>query len=202
MLRLGRGDHVHLRARMQVAEDPFDVAGGAEPAGGVTGVAYPQHAELHRRFTCHVHPQLARDAVLLVLVDAVAEAMAHAIRAVAGAGQRGRRPEPPGLLVADIERLAAGVADRVVVPGREPELMSILRPRIAGVRFAGHDAEPGIGQYVRPRRRRRLSLRQVDHVLVAVRGERAEAVAFAQRRGGWIDRPRIGARAVADVILP
>src|SRR3546814_9494972 len=143
MLRLGRGDHVHLRARMQVAEDPFDVAGGAEPAGGVTGVAYPQHAELHRRFTCHVHPQLARDAVLLVLVDAVAEAMAHAIRAVAGAGQRGRRPEPPGLLVADIERLAAGVADRVVVPGREPELMRILRPRVAGVRFAGHAAEPG-----------------------------------------------------------
>src|SRR3546814_1193342 len=80
MLRLGRGNHVHLRARMQVAEDPFDVAGGAEPAGGVTGVAYPQHAELHRRFTCHVHPQLARDAVLLVLVDAVAEAVAAAIR--------------------------------------------------------------------------------------------------------------------------
>src|SRR3546814_7703512 len=75
--------------------------------------------------------------------------MAHAIRAVAGAGQRGRRPEPPGLLVAAIERLAAGVADRVVVPGREPELMRILRPRVAGVRFAGHAAEPGIGQHVR-----------------------------------------------------
>src|SRR3546814_365112 len=116
--------------------------------------------------------------------------------------QRGRRPEPPGLLVADVERLAAGVADRVVVPGREPELMRILRPRVAGVRFAGHAAEPGIGQHVRPRRRRRLPRRQVDHVLVAVRGERAEAVAFAQRRGGWTERPRIGARAVAAVILP
>src|SRR3546814_3834706 len=104
--------------------------------------------------------------------------------------------------LADIERLAAGVADRVVVPGREPELMRILRPRVAGVRFAGHAAEPGIGQHVRPWRRRRLSLRRVDHVLVAVRGERAEAVAFAQRRGGWIERPRIGARAVADVLLP
>src|SRR3546814_7788377 len=68
--------------------------------------------------------------------------------------------------------------------------MRILRPRVAGVRFAGHAAEPGIGQHVRPWRRRRLSLRQVDHVLVAVRGERAEAVAFAQRRGGWIERPR------------
>src|SRR3546814_11880669 len=122
---------------MQVAEDPFDVAGGAEPACGVTGVAYPQHAELHRRFTCHVHPQLARDAVLLVLVDAVAEAVAHAIRAVAGDGQRGRRPEPPGLLVAAVERLPAGVADRVVVPGRQPELLRLLRPSVAGVRSAG-----------------------------------------------------------------
>src|SRR3546814_15749656 len=91
------------------------------------------HAELHRRFTCHVHPQLARDAVLLVLVDAVAEAMAHAIRAVAGAGQRGRRPEPPGLLVADIERLAAGVADRDVVRTEErrvgKECVSTFRSR-------------------------------------------------------------------------
>src|SRR3546814_11701016 len=116
---------------MQGAEDPFDVAGGAEPAGAVTGVAYPQHAELHRRFTCHVHPQLARDAVLRVPVDAVAEAMAHAIRAVAGAGQRGRRPAPPGLLLADIERLAAGVADRAAVHGRDPETIPILPPPLS-----------------------------------------------------------------------
>src|SRR3546814_12720273 len=63
MLRLGRGDPVHLRARMQVAEDPFDVAGGAEPAGAVTGVAYPQHAELPRPFTFPVPPPLPRTAV-------------------------------------------------------------------------------------------------------------------------------------------
>src|SRR5690606_4624344 len=95
MLRLGRGDHVHLRARVQVAEDPFDVARGAEPARGVAGIAHAQHAELYRRFARHVHPQVARDAILLVLVDAVAEAVADPVGAPTGSGQTAQRHGPP-----------------------------------------------------------------------------------------------------------
>ena len=80
--------------------------------------------ELDRRVHRHVDPQLGDDAVLGVLEDAVAKAVADDVRRGAAGRQRRGRPELAGLLVADVERLAAGVLDRIVVPGREPKLVA------------------------------------------------------------------------------
>ena len=50
------GHHVHLGLGMQVAEDPFDVAGGGQPARTAGAVVQLEHAELHRVLEADVHP--------------------------------------------------------------------------------------------------------------------------------------------------
>ncbi len=74
--RIRFGDHVHRGLLAQVAEQPFDVAGGAEPARPAGIVAQFQHRELHRGVQRHIDPQLGMDAVLDVFEHAVAEAVA------------------------------------------------------------------------------------------------------------------------------
>ena len=167
------GDHVHLRARMQVAEDPFDVTGGGEPARTSGLVVQLEHAVLHRVLQPDVHPQLAGDAVFDMLVHAVAEAVARAIAAGAATWQCHRRPDPAALLVAQVERLARGVADRIVVPRGQAEFVRVLAPGVTGRTLAHHATELRVGKHVRPRRRRGLSVAELDDVFAAIGREPA-----------------------------
>ena len=47
----------------------------------------------------------------------------------------------PGLFVAQVERLSARIAHRVVVPGREAEQVGVLAPRVAESAFRDDGAE-------------------------------------------------------------
>lgn len=174
-------DHMQLRARADVAQHPFHVASDAEPAWTAGKILQPQMAELDRPLHIHEHPQLAADAVFDMAVDAVAEAVAHRVAATAAAWQRHRRPHLPGVFVAQVERLAGGIADRIVMPGREPEFVRVFGPAIAGAAVADHAAELRIGHHVAPRRRCCDAFVQGDAVLAAVGGEGTQAVVEQHR---------------------
>ena len=123
-------DHVHRGFRPQVAQHPLHVAGGGEPAHAAGIVADLQHRELHRRVGGHVHPDLRADSALAVLEHAVAESVPAHVRLHAPARHGHGRPEVPGLLVAKIIGLAAGVAHRIVAPRSQAELVRVFRPGI------------------------------------------------------------------------
>ena len=81
-------------------------------------------------------------------------AVAEAVADRAGSRRRhrpgGRRPEAEDVLVAQIEGLAMRVADRVVVPGREPVLAAVARPGGGGAALGGDEAEGLVGDHVGP----------------------------------------------------
>src|SRR5512142_3499297 len=112
-----------------------------------------------------------------MLEDAVAEAVPAHVAVDAGRGERRRRPEPSGLLVPDVEGLARGVAHRVVVPGRQPELVGVLDPGIGAPAFADDGADLGAGDDVGPRRPCGLTGLERNDVFAAVRREAAQPVA-------------------------
>ena len=182
------GDHVHRRLGSQIAKDPFHVTGGREPARTPRSIAHLQHRELHRRIDGDVHAKLGADAILAVLEDAVAEAVAGDIGAGAAGGQRRGRPELPGFLVAQEERFSACIAHGVVVPGRETKLVRVLAPRVRQPGFGNDRAEVRIRQHVDPGRRRRLARAQRDDVLAAVGRESPKPVGQDQLARGRFGR--------------
>ena len=153
-VRVDRGDHVRGGLPAEVTEDPLHVAGGGQAARSAGGVADLQDRPLHGRRRVHVHPQLRRDAVFGVLEHAVAESMPARVRTVASGRQRRRRPEAAALLVAKVEGLPAGIGDRVVVPGRQAELVGVLGPAVRRTALGDDGAEAGVRQHVDPGRRR------------------------------------------------
>ena len=185
------GDHVHLRPRMQVAEDPFDIAGGAQPARAPGPVVQLEHAVFHRVLQADVHPQFAGDAVLDMLVHAVAETVARAIRPGSAARQWHRRPHASGLFVAQVEGLARGIADRIVVPWGQAELVRVLAPGIAGRALAHHAAELRVGEHVRPGCGRGLPVLEVDDVFASIGREATDAIAEETFFRNFLERPRI-----------
>src|SRR5690606_15075181 len=100
-------------------------------------------------------------------------------RGGAVAGQRDRRPVRAGLLVAQVEGLAAGVDQRIVVPRREPILVRVLEPGVGAAALADDGAEARVGDDVRPRRRSRL-VPVDDDVFARIAGEAAEVVVEEQ----------------------
>ena len=177
------GEHMRRRLGAHVAEHPFDIAGHAQAARPPRAVAQTQHGELHCRIERDEDPQLGVDAVGLVFEEAVSKAMAGGERVVTRAGQRGRRPELAALLVAQVDGLAAAVADRVVVPGREAQLVGVLAPGVGAAGFRDHAAEARVGKHVGPRRRRLLAGRRGDDVLARV-GSRRRPGRWQGRRDG------------------
>ena len=97
--------------------------------------------EISRRIERDEDRQLGHDAALAMLEHAVAEPVPRHVRADAAAGQRRGGPELSRLLVAQVERLAAGVAHRIVVPRRETELVRVLAPRVRRAGLRDHRAE-------------------------------------------------------------
>ena len=170
----------------QVAEHPLDVTGRAQLARAARHVGEPQHRELHRRVEGDEDRQLGTDAVRGVLEHAVAEAVAglelRGPRAVGRAGQGGRRPHVAAFLVAQVDRLAAGVADGIVVPRRQSQFVGVLAPGVGTPGLRDHATEARIGEHVDPRRRRPRPRRRRDDVFASVGGKAADAVVGRSRR--------------------
>ena len=198
---VGRDLGVDMRRVLltQVAEHPFDVAGGGEAAAARAVVAQHQARELHRIVERDEYRQLAVHRRLVVLEHAIAEAVAGAVRRcglvvarVARGRPRGRRPDLAAVLVAQEDFLAAGVGHRVVVPGREPQLMGVLAPGVGAAGLRHDRAEARVGDDVDPGRGRPMHAVGGDHVLTPVGREAANAVEERQRAGVLTRRRRHG----------
>ncbi len=180
------GDDVHQIGVPPLAQHQLPIPGERQPPGAPRMVAQLDRHELHRRVHGDVGGQLREDAGFVVLEHAVAEPVPAHIPGPAGGGQRRGRPERARLLVAEVERLAAAVADRVVVEGGQAELVGVLHPGVGAAPLADDRADVRAGDDVGPRRRRALAGLEGDDVFAAVRREAAQAVvedAFARRQG-------------------
>ena len=189
--RVDLGGDVHRRAGTQVAEHPLRVPGHAQPSRHRRVVAQLDQRELDRCVQRDEHGHFRADAGGVVFEHAVAEPVAAHVRVRAGYGRRRRRPEPAGVLVPQVERLAARVHHWIVVPRREPELVCILGPGVAGAALGDDRAELRIGQHVDPGRGRGAARAQRHDVFAAVAREPAELV------GQHEVRPRLGRRGRA-----
>ena len=164
----------------QIAQHPLDKSGGREFAGAVRVVAHQEHHELDGRIRGHVHRQGGADAAFAVLENAVAESVPGRVGRKATAGQRRRRPVMAAFLVAKVQGFAARIADRIVGPGREPELMRVLLPGVGKPALGDDRAEVRVGEHIHPRGRGQLPLSCGDDIFAPVRGETAQAVVEGQ----------------------
>ena len=181
-----RGDDLHHRLGPLVAEHPLDVTGHGQLPRLVGRVAQRERRELHRRVDRDMDAQRGRDPVLGVLEAAVAESVPDLVRQGAARRLQRRRPEPAGRLVANVERLGAGIGHRVVGPRRQTQFVGVLAPG-GGAAALGHQrAELGVRDHVRPGRRRHVVGRHRHHVLAMILGEAAVAVEREQR--GRVER--------------
>ena len=164
------------------AEHPFDIGGNGEPAGAPRLVDHRETTHLDRVLEGNELQELEGDAVGDVLESAVALSMPDDVGLPGLTNRkRGGAPEIARLLIADVDRLARRIADRIVRPGGELVLTAVERPRVSRARLGDLEAEAGIGDHVDPGRRR-LPFRLEDrHVLPSVRGEAAEAVEELER---------------------
>ena len=74
------------------------------------------------------------NAALVVLEDTIAKAVTcdSGMLCSALTGKWGRGPEPPALLVAQVQRLPAGVSDGVVLPWGQSKLVRVFGPSVGG----------------------------------------------------------------------
>ncbi len=159
-----------------LAQHQLPVSGERQPARTPRAIAQLHDHELDGRVHGDVGGHLREDVGFVVLEDAVSEAVPALVPRAAAGGQRSGRPEGARLLVPDVERLPAAVADRVVVEGGQAELVSVLHPRVGAPALADDRPDVGTRDHVRPRRRRGLPGLQADDVFAAVGREAAEAV--------------------------
>src|SRR5690349_11353219 len=109
---------------------PLDIQRDAETARLTTIMLQAQPEDFHRVARRDRQAQLAGDVVAPVRKRAIARAMLDAD--VTGPGRpRHGRPERAAHLIAQVERFARRIADRIVRPGGEPVLTAVLRPGIA-----------------------------------------------------------------------
>ncbi|MNJ37091.1 hypothetical protein D3C77_318980 [compost metagenome] len=173
---------MHGRLAAQVAQYPFDKAGCRQSPYPPAGVGDLEPGEFDWRVQGDENPQFAAQTVFDIFEDAVAKAVTGAISARARAGLRSGRPELTAVFVTQVYGFATGIAYRVVVPGREPELMGILAPRVGAASLRHDAAELRIGQHIDPWRRR-WPAGDVGHdVLAAIGTETAIGVGEFQRR--------------------
>ena len=184
-VRIRFGDDVHQIGVSPLAQHQFPVPGQRQATRAPRMVAQLDHHELHRRVHGDVGEQFRGDAGFVVLEHAVAEPVPAHIAGPAAGGQRRRRPERTRFLVADVERLAAAVAERVVVPGGQPELVRVFHPGVRAAALADDRADVRAGDDIDPRRRRGLTGFEGDDVFAPVGREAAQTVAenaFARRQ--------------------
>jgi len=181
--------HVHQRFGAQFAQHPLPIPRHRKLPRPVGLIDDLEHRELDRRIHRDIHRKLGADALVRMLKDAVPHSMPRDVRRAPPRRQRRGRPELSGLFVAYVQSLAGAVQDRVVTPGRKPELVGILNPGVRGAALGNDRSEIGIGQHIDPRRRRHKAGLKGDDVFAAVFGKAAQAVgknrlALRERRGG------------------
>ena len=116
-------------------------------------------------------------AVRLMLESAEPLAVPGDIRSALDSNrQRGRAPGPAAVIVADVQRFAGPIADRVVRPRRDLVLAAVQAPGAAGTRLRNQKTELLVGDDVYPRGGCRLALAQHRDVFSAVLGESSETV--------------------------
>ena len=159
------------------AEDPFDVGGHGQPPGTARAVLDRQGRDLEVVVQRDELDQVETDPVMVVLEAAVPPPVVNDVRRLLHANRlRARAPDLAGFVVANVDRLADRIPDRVVRPRRDLVLAAVAGPGVAAARFGHEEPELGIGDHVRPRRGRRLAGTEDDDVLAPVIGEPAEAV--------------------------
>src|SRR5437879_1675614 len=122
-----------------------------------------------------------------MLEDAVAESVAADVRIRSAPGQRAGGPEVAALFVTEVEGFSARIADGVIGPGSETELVGILAPSVGKAALGDDSSEVRVCQHVDPPRGRRLPVRGRDHVLAPIRSESSEAIEedqIADRQSG------------------
>ena len=141
------------------AQHPLGEIGDGEAARPRRIVAQPQPADLHRIAGAifgdgNEDGQLLPDGVAVVLEDRVALAVARAVGVLFADGQSGGRPHAPGFVVAQIDRFRLRIADRIVMPRRQPVRLAVAEPGEAQAAFADHGAEVRVRHHVDPGRGR------------------------------------------------
>ena len=191
-------DDVQARSRAVLAEDPLDVERCAQAAPPRRRVAQRELEDLDGLRGRHEDAETRVDAVTRVLVRAVALAVRDGVELAASGRQRRRRPEAPALLVAQIDRFARRIADRIVPPGREPVVVAVLGPREAGREVGRHEAEPRMGDDVDPGRRRHHARVRVnpDRVLAAPIGRNPPKPLNSSQAGACFWTPALRRRVV------
>ena len=187
----GLGDDERRLPRAAEAERPFGIRHDGEAALAARAVAQSQHAPLDRLDGIDEHQQLRFDALDLDLEAAVALAVRDVVTRIGAThGLCAGAPDVAAVLVAQVQRLARGIDDRIVGPGRQQVLAAVLRPGEGTAGFGHEGAEAGVRDDVAPGQWRATLAVQLDHVLAAAVGETAEAVRELERRGGdRDDRP-------------
>src|SRR5581483_1050721 len=178
--RIDARAHVRSGMRALLAQHPFDIARDRNSSCARAGVAQFQQAQLHRLLARCEHAQFAAQIRMRVFVARVAEAMRDQVRIVAARRRWRRRPELAGFLVAQPNRFAARIGERIVVPRRQPELVRVFGERVGAAGFGNHAAENFIGQHVAPGRGCGGAGRKPDHIFVAFRRMPAVAVEALQ----------------------
>src|SRR5690606_23125880 len=167
------GDDVHCRLSGLIAEHPLDIADRGQLARAAGAVAHAQSPELDRPFDVDEYGQLAFDAVLDAFEHAVAEAVARdAARGTVDAERcAGRRPMMIALVIAQEDRFARVIGQRIIAPGRKTPTMRIPEPRVRAADIGDHAAEMRIGEHVAPRRGCGSIVAPNDHIFATVRAE-------------------------------
>src|SRR3989339_660269 len=111
-----------------------------------------------------------------MLENAVAESVPGDISRCARCRQIGRRPEPTAVFISDIQSLAGGIRNRVVIPRGQPELVCVLAPGVTAAAFGNNRAKASVCQDIDPGRRRGMMGHDNNDIFTAVRSEPAGAV--------------------------
>ena len=90
------------------------------------------------------------------------------------------RPKDPEIVIADVDRAAGRIGDRIVGPLGQAMALAVAAPGEAGTRFGNERAEVRVGHDVHPWRGRMGSLAEVNDIFLRVLGKAAEPVEILQ----------------------
>ena len=110
-------------------------------------VSYPWCASIRQVFQVHKHAQLRGNPLLGTLKTYCSQLVSPHRAWSREPGSGDRRPEMTGFLITEIKGFPTRIADRIVVPGREPVFMGIDGPGIRRAAFGNNRAHIGVGDH-------------------------------------------------------